>query len=218
MGTKVFKRLNHATPSENDSRDQFNYLGQFDQDIQNQAVQLSSYSCGSDSSGNQIRPYVLNINGMIVNDRLMVTISYSTKQYAKETIDQLSAIIQNNLRTVIEHCVHKEQTELTPSDILLKGMAIDELDQLLIQLPDAGEIENVYPLTPMQKGMLFHSLLDEDSNSYFEQASFDLQGELKIDRFEASLDHLFAKYAVLRTRFIAAGMISPYKLSIRHKE
>ncbi|MCY8701099.1 non-ribosomal peptide synthase/polyketide synthase [Bacillus spizizenii] len=215
IGYGVLRYLSGSTtplPAKMTPEISFNYLGQFDQDIQNQAVQLSSYSCGSDSSGNQIRPYVLNINGMIVNDRLMVTISYSTKQYAKETIDQLSAIIQNNLRTVIEHCVHKEQTELTPSDILLKGMAIDELDQLLIQLPDAGEIENVYPLTPMQKGMLFHSLLDEDSNSYFEQASFDLQGELKIDRFEASLDHLFAKYAVLRTRFYSGWNDIPLQI------
>ncbi|MGN9865284.1 non-ribosomal peptide synthase/polyketide synthase [Bacillus swezeyi] len=190
----------------------FNYLGQFDQDLQHHAIQLSSYSCGSDSSENQVSPYVLNMNGMIAKGRLVLTISYSNKQYARETINRLSAFIQSDLRTIIEHCVHKEQSELTPSDILLKGMTINELDQLLIQLPQTGEIENVYPLTPMQKGMLFHSLLDEDSSSYFEQASFDLQGELKIDRFAASLEHLFDKYAVLRTRFYSGWNNVPLQI------
>ncbi|MDQ8091444.1 non-ribosomal peptide synthase/polyketide synthase [Bacillus amyloliquefaciens] len=212
IGYGIARYLSGGMPSKLNPEISFNYLGQFDQDLQQQRVQLSSYSCGSDSSGNQARPYVLNINGMITEGRLALTISYSSKQYARETIKRLSETIQSRLRTIITHCVQKEQSELTPSDILLKGMSIDELDQLLIQLPHAGEIENVYPLTPMQKGMLFHSLLDEDSHSYFEQASFDLQGELKIDWFKASLERLFEKYAVLRTRFYSGWNDTPLQI------
>ncbi|MBT2572354.1 amino acid adenylation domain-containing protein, partial [Bacillus sp. ISL-51] len=212
IGYGAARYLSGATPAKMSPEISFNYLGQFDQDLQHHAIQLSSYSCGSDSSGNQARPYVLNINGMIAEGRLMLTINYSSKQYVRETIKRLSSFIQSGLRTIIEHCVHKEQSELTPSDILLKGMTIDELDQLLLQLPHAGEIENVYPLTPMQEGMLFHSLLDEDSSSYFEQASFDLQGELKIERFSASLERLFEKYAVLRTRFYSGWNDIPLQI------
>nr|AFG19378.1 bacillomycin D synthetase B [Bacillus amyloliquefaciens] len=212
IGYGIARYLSGGMPSKLNPEISFNYLGQFDQDLQQHGVQLSSYSCGSDSSGNQERPYVLNINGMITEGRLRLTISYSSKQYAKETIMRLSETIQSRLRTIITHCVHKEQSELTPSDILLKGMSIDELDQLLIQLPHAGEVENVYPLTPMQKGMLFHSLLDEASSSYFEQASFDLQGELKIDWFKASLERLFETYAVLRTRFYSGWNDTPLQI------
>ena len=212
IGYGIARYLSGGMPSKLNPEISFNYLGQFDQDLQQHRVQLSSYSCGSDSSGNQARPYVLNINGMITDGRLTLTISYSSKQYARETIKRLAETIQSCLRTIITHCVQKEQSELTPSDILLKGMSIDELDQLLIQLPHAGEIENVYPLTPMQKGMLFHSLLDEDSHSYFEQASFDLQGELKIDWFKASLERLFEKYAVLRTRFYSGWNDTPLQI------
>ncbi|MEC2277858.1 non-ribosomal peptide synthase/polyketide synthase [Bacillus velezensis] len=212
IGYGIARYLSGGMPSKLNPEISFNYLGQFDQDLQQHGVQLSSYSCGSDSSGNQERPYVLNINGMITEGRLKLTISYSSKQYAKETIMRLSETIQSRLRTIITHCVHKEQSELTPSDILLKGISIDELDQLLIQLPHAGEVENVYPLTPMQKGMLFHSLLDEASSSYFEQASFDLQGELKIDWFKASLERLFETYAVLRTRFYGGWNDTPLQI------
>ncbi|MCY7909667.1 amino acid adenylation domain-containing protein [Bacillus inaquosorum] len=212
IGYGVARYLSGSMPSKLNPEISFNYLGQFDQDLQQHAIQLSSYSCGSDSSGNQARPYVLNINGMITEGRMRIAISYSSKQYARETIKRLSETIQSRLRTIITHCVHKEQSELTPSDILLKGMTIDELDQLLIQLPHSGEIENVYPLTPMQKGMLFHSLLDEATRSYFEQASFDLQGELKIDWFKASLERLFEKYAVLRTRFYSGWNDTPLQI------
>lgn len=212
IGYGIARYLSGGMPSKLDPEIIFNYLGQFDQDLQQHGVQLSSYSCGSDSSGNQERPYVLNINGMITEGRLKLTISYSSKQYAKETIMRLSETIQSRLRTIITHCVQKEQSELTPSDILLKGMSIDELDQLLIQLPHTGEVENVYPLTPMQKGMLFHSLLDEASHSYFEQASFDLQGELKVDWFKQSLERLFERYALLRTRFYSGWNDTPLQI------
>ena len=43
-----------------------------------------------------------------------------------------------------------------------------------------GEIEQIYPLTPMQEGMLFHALLDPDSSAYFEQMCLTIEGELEI--------------------------------------
>ncbi|AVF26547.1 non-ribosomal peptide synthase/polyketide synthase [Paenibacillus larvae] len=195
----------------------FNYLGQFDQDLQQNGLGLSPYSCGGDSSGNQARPYVLNLNGMITNGKLVLTINYSHKQYARETIERLSGFIQTALQALVEHCINKGQTELTPSDILLKGITINELDQLLGQLPFPGEVENVYPLTPMQKGMLFHNLLESAKGSYFEQASFDLQGDLDFEVFEKSLEQLFRKYDVLRTNFYTGWKDTPLQVVYKKK-
>ena len=64
----------------------------------------------------------------------------------------------------------------------------------------------------MQKGMLFHSLIDSASEAYFEQAAFDLKGFLDIDAFRMSLAHLAEKYDILRTLFIQNGKISLYRL------
>ncbi|MBV2240847.1 hypothetical protein KQR57_10600 [Bacillus inaquosorum] len=58
------------------------------------------------------------------------------------------------------------------------------------QTREWGEAENIYPLTPMQKGMLFHSLFDLSSGAYFQQTMFDLHGDLDIDSFSKSLDGL----------------------------
>ncbi|MCP3774857.1 amino acid adenylation domain-containing protein [Paenibacillus sp. MZ04-78.2] len=196
----------------------FNYLGQFDQDLQQHEIRLSQYSAGSDSSGNQRRPYVLNVNGMITGGQLRLTINYSHKQYARETIERLSAFLHQELRAVVAHCMSKEQPELTPSDILLQGLTVNELDQLLDQLPDSGAIENIYPLTPMQKGMLFHSLLNAESGAYFEQASFDLDGEVRIEALGASLERVFDQYAVLRTRFYNGWNDVPLQIVYRKQK
>ncbi|MDY7994261.1 amino acid adenylation domain-containing protein [Paenibacillus polymyxa] len=63
-------------------------------------------------------------------------------------------------------------------------------------------MEDVYPLTPMQKGMLFHSLLDPESGAYFEQATFEVEGELHLEAFQSSLNQLVQRHAIFRTNFI----------------
>ncbi|MBD5797972.1 hypothetical protein BHU24_24510 [Bacillus pseudomycoides] len=112
----------------------FNYLGQFDQDLQNSAMQVSSYSTGTTVSGRQLRTYVLDINGIITDGKLLFSINYSNKQYRKETMEQFAELIRISLQEVIEHCINKDRTELTPSDISLKGLTIEELENLMSQI------------------------------------------------------------------------------------
>ncbi|MEC0685801.1 condensation domain-containing protein, partial [Bacillus haynesii] len=61
------------------------------------------------------------------------------------------------------------------------------------------EIQDIYPLSYMQEGMLFHSLLHPDSNAYVEQISFTISGDLCLDSFQKSLDLLIDRYDIFRT-------------------
>ncbi|MGG4221664.1 condensation domain-containing protein, partial [Paenibacillus jamilae] len=80
-----------------------------------------------------------------------------------------------------------------------------------------GELENVYALTPMQKGMLFYNLMDSQSGAYFEQASFDLRGPFNIAAFAASLDVLVQRHTVLRTNFYSGWKDEPLQVVYRNK-
>lgn len=40
------------------------------------------------------------------------------------------------------------------------------------------KIQKVYPLTPMQEGMLYHAMLDPESSSYFTQLELVIDGNL----------------------------------------
>lgn len=46
------------------------------------------------------------------------------------------------------------------------------------------KIQKVYPLTPMQEGMLYHAMLDPNSSSYFTQLELGISGEFDHAVFE----------------------------------
>lgn len=63
-------------------------------------------------------------------------------------------------------------------------------------------IEAVYPLSPMQQGMLFHSLYAPESGVYFEQLSCTLRGALDVRAFERAWQRVVERHPVLRTSFV----------------
>ncbi len=162
-------------------------------------MEVSPYSSGKTVSDKRPITYALDINGMISNGQLSLAISYCSKQYQRETMEACADLLKAVCEQVIEHCDAQDQIHLTPSDISLKDIKIGELDQFVQQTHHLGDIENIYPLTPMQKGMLFHSLIDSASEAYFEQAAFDLKGFLDIEAFRMSLAQLAERYDILRT-------------------
>ncbi len=81
-----------------------------------------------------------------------------------------------------------------------------------------GNIQDIYPLTPMQEGMLFHALADSASSAYFEQMSYRLHGELDIEIVKKSLTQLFKRYDILRTAFIHEGLERPMQVVLKERE
>ncbi|WP_081481590.1 non-ribosomal peptide synthetase [Paenibacillus elgii] len=195
----------------------FNYLGQFDQDLQHRAFRMSKHSTGAAVSESMARPHRLDMNGKVSEGVLTLTLSYSVKEYRKETIERLTELLKASLKEVIAHCLVQERTVLTPSDVMLKDLTVEELDRLVEQTRHIGEIENVYALTPMQKGMLFHSLMDTQSGLYFEQTMFDLEGVLEAEAFEKSLGILVQRHAVFRTNFYSNWKDQPAQVVFRQK-
>ena len=76
-----------------------------------------------------------------------------------------------------------------------------ELDQLA-GLFDPGNVTAIYPLTPMQSGMLFHYLLDSRRQAYQMQLTFTLEGLVDPGLMETCCRLLLARHPALRTAFV----------------
>ena len=69
--------------------------------------------------------------------------------------------------------------------------------------------EDSYPLSPMQQGMLFHSLYAPQSGMYVQQLICGLHEDLQVAAFERAWKRVVARHAVLRTRFRLDGGTEP---------
>ncbi|WP_039275322.1 condensation domain-containing protein, partial [Paenibacillus polymyxa] len=199
----------------------FNYLGQFDQDLENGEITLSSHPGGEPLSDRTVLEQPLNVNGMITAGVLTLEIRYDSQVYHQQNVEKFARLLQESLQEVIAHCASQERSELTPSDVLFKGLTLEQLEQLTEQTASVGELENVYALSPMQKGMLFHSLMEPDSGAYFQQASFDQKGSFDVAIFRKSLDLLTQRHEALRTnfhRFETGNGQEPLQIVFRHKD
>ncbi len=77
------------------------------------------------------------------------------------------------------------------------------------------QIADIYQLSPMQKGMLFHNL--QDPTSYVCQSSYTIKGALKIDILEKSINELVIQHPVLRTAFIYEEGEEPLQVVLKER-
>ncbi len=76
-------------------------------------------------------------------------------------------------------------------------------------------VADIYPLSPMQQGMLFHSLYEPDADVYFVQFSCNLKGNVDTTIFEQAWQRLVEKYVVFRTAFIWESLSQPVQVVYR---
>lgn len=73
-------------------------------------------------------------------------------------------------------------------------------------------IQDIYPLTPTQQGMLFHSLQQPGSGVYVVQVSFVLSGMIDHDAARAAWQALVMRHDVLRTAFVWENQAQPLQI------
>ena len=79
-------------------------------------------------------------------------------------------------------------------------------------------VESIYPLSPMQEGMLFHSIDNQESKVYVVVAHFSLHGTLDISAFKRAWQLLLNRHPVLRTFFLWKNRATPLQIVHRGVE
>ena len=73
-------------------------------------------------------------------------------------------------------------------------------------------VEDFYPLSPLQQGILFHSLSDPSSRMYFNQTLATLRGDLDADAFRSAWQSIVDRHPILRTFFVWEGVKAPVQV------
>ena len=83
-----------------------------------------------------------------------------------------------------------------PFELVPQGI---DLEAVRRPFAESGDIEDLYPLTPVQEGMLYHTLADPEAGRYVEQFVCQLRGELDLPALRESWHRLVARHPALRS-------------------
>ncbi|MER7991211.1 amino acid adenylation domain-containing protein [Streptomyces noursei] len=161
----------------------FNYLGRFDAGA-HPDVFAGLLPADDDRSPREERPHALDVVSRVVEGELEIMLQYSTALHTAEAMTALVARYRDALREVVAYCLTEGTGGRTPSDFPLVSWDQATIDRVV----GTGEhIVDVHPLSPMQQGMLFHSLEAADGDAaYVEQMSFVLEGASDVQRLAAA--------------------------------
>ncbi|WP_412534817.1 condensation domain-containing protein, partial [Pseudomonas coronafaciens] len=179
----------------------FNYLGQFDGsfDAQGALFTPSADSSGASQSADAPLAAPLSINGQVYGGQLRLSWTFSGAVFERDTVQRLADEYAVELQQLIAHCTTEGVAGVTPSDFPLARLTQSQLSRLPIP---AAQIEDIYPLAPMQQGMLFHTLFEQEAGNYINQMRVEVSG-LDVPRFLAAWQATLDAHEVLRSGFVS---------------
>ncbi|MEY9874260.1 amino acid adenylation domain-containing protein/non-ribosomal peptide synthase protein (TIGR01720 family) [Streptacidiphilus sp. MAP12-33] len=193
----------------------FNYHGRFDTDPG--GAGLFRGWCRNpvpDRGPDQARQCLIEVTGMVRDGELEFGWEYSANVHREETVAQLAEEFLAALEQIVEHCARPGAGGCTPSDFPLAGLAQEAVDRIA---GDGRLIEDLYPLTPMQSGMLFHSLdADGGGDVYLTHFAAVVDGVDDPQRLADAFQRVVDRTPVLRTAVVGSGADVP--LQSVHRE
>uniref|UniRef100_UPI00069F69E4 non-ribosomal peptide synthetase n=1 Tax=Pseudomonas sp. MIACH TaxID=1078355 RepID=UPI00069F69E4 len=178
----------------------FNYLGQFDRQF-NESALFAPATQGSGQAQDADAPLAnwLTVEGQVYGGELSLQWGFSREMFEVSTVQRLVDDYRQELLALIAHCSDPQQGGLTPADVTLAQLTQAQLDDLALP---ARDVQDVYPLSPMQQGMLFHSLYQQgEDDVYVSQLRADVQG-VDVDQFQRAWAQVLARHDMLRTGFV----------------
>ncbi|WP_363797076.1 amino acid adenylation domain-containing protein [Lysobacter firmicutimachus] len=103
--------------------------------------------------------------------------------------------------------------QITPQMLPLVRLEQSQIDRIVAATPGgAGNIQDIYPLAPLQEGILFHHLLQQQGDAYLTRVLMSFDSRELLDRFVAAMDETIARQDVLRTAVQWDGLAEPVQV------
>ncbi|MET9552246.1 amino acid adenylation domain-containing protein [Streptomyces sp. NPDC006645] len=180
----------------------FNYLGRFDAGAAGDwQLTASTGQLGEKRDPRMRLPRALEFNAIAEpaattgEYELVTTVSWPDGMFTDDDITTLGEYF----RAALTGLAALDQGGHSPSDFGLVPLTQTDVDGL-----DGPRLRDILPLTPLQEGLYFHSVFDDDSaGSYVEQQLLTLDGEVDAGRLAAAATRLLTLFPNLAARFTA---------------
>lgn len=119
-------------------------------------------------------------------------------------------VVPDNL--IPEHCL-----KITPQMLNLIQLNEAELTAIAQSVSGGeGNIQDIYPLGPLQQGMLFHHIAEPENDPYVMSSLFSVADDLQLAKLVEALQFVIDRHDILRTAVVWQGLTQPVQVVLRH--
>ncbi|HKV39023.1 MAG TPA: amino acid adenylation domain-containing protein, partial [Blastocatellia bacterium] len=192
----------------------FNYLGQFDQVLPGDTLLVPA---GGRTPGYRspsgLRVHLLDVQITVAGGRVGIAIIYSDNLFHEQTIERFAAFYLAHLERLIGY--RPTPASLSPASAVQPVALVDQPTIEALKTRFDG-LEDAYPLTPMQEGMLLHSIEHTNPGVYCTQIVLTIEGILDSRAMLEAWRGLTRRHAILRTGFAWKGLSKPVQAVLSH--
>jgi amino acid adenylation domain-containing protein/non-ribosomal peptide synthase protein (TIGR01720 family) len=198
----------------------FNFLGTFENAGSGAAWALSADRPAGAQDARQTVEQSIAVMGYVAAGRMYWSIEYDSARWSEATMRGLLERFMQALGDVAACTAGVRQAMPSPADFVFNALELPAFDRMVERREWLTEaIEDIYPLSPMQKGLFYEAIKAPSSEAYFEQMSFCLEGPVDIAALEGSWRELVARHPALRSVFVhAEGSDEPLQVVFRAQE
>nr|WP_020552118.1 non-ribosomal peptide synthetase [Embleya scabrispora]MYS81904.1 non-ribosomal peptide synthetase [Streptomyces sp. SID5474] len=205
----------------------FNYLGRFTADTKPQSASGTGWTVAADAADLAAEPdadmpalATVEINSYVLDGaqgpRLSAEIGFPAGLLTRDEAQEFADLWRTALEGLARHAAKPGAGGLTPSDVPLVRVSRRDLEAWEEDHPG---LVDVWPLTPAQSGILFHSVMAESSfDAYRIQLVLHLSGEVVPERMRAAGQALLGRYPNMGAAFVNGAAGEQVQLILDHVE
>ncbi|MGO6899054.1 non-ribosomal peptide synthetase [Rhizobium ruizarguesonis] len=131
--------------------------------------------------------------------------------FAKPMLADLAANLGSHREVAVPaNPITEQSTAITPQMLPLIDLTQPEIDRIVSTVPGGvGNIQDIYGLSPLQDGILFHHLLATQGDPYLLVSQMAFAERSVLDRYLAAVQQVVDRHDILRTAFVWEGLSSP---------
>ncbi|POP77819.1 syringopeptin non-ribosomal peptide synthetase SypA [Pseudomonas syringae pv. syringae] len=140
--------------------------------------------------------------------------------FSQPTLAALAAAVGGGTEVVVPANLIPERCELITPDLLpLISLPQMQIDQIAASVPGGmANVQDIYPLAPLQAGILYHHISAEEGDPYTLKALFGLCDRTRLDDFSGALQGVINRHDILRTAVLWEGLAEPVQVVLRRAE
>ncbi|NWB96895.1 amino acid adenylation domain-containing protein [Pseudomonas gingeri] len=138
----------------------------------------------------------------------------------QSTVAALAASVGNGREVVVPpNRVPPGCTWITPELLSLSALDQAAIDRVVATVPGgAANVQEIYPLAPLQEGILYHHLTAEQGDPYLLQLRVNFDSLERLQTVAEALRKVIARHDSLRTAVLWEGLESPQQVVWREAE